>query len=281
MNGGLGAGDSGLGDPGENGGRREIPGESFPNHPVPPDQPPDAAGPQPPVPSPPEVFWGYSELFLFAGLAIPAMLAGFGLVRAVITLFRLHPIRAAEVLLEQFVGYVFLFLVLVVIFRAQYARSFWAALAWKPLNAPPLIVLGAGWITAFLVVGVGYLIHTPTTANPMTELLNDRASIVLVAVFGVTLGPMAEELAFRGFLQPLLAKSFGTAAGILLAALPFGLLHLAEYGYSWRHVVLISGAGAAFGWMRHVTGSTKSSTLMHAAYNAVFFAALWSSKQAA
>jgi membrane protease YdiL (CAAX protease family) len=218
-------------------------------------------------------------LFLFTGLAVPAMLAGFGLVRGEMTLFRLHPIRAAEVLMEQFVGYLFLFLVLVMIFRVQYARSFWESLAWKPFNAPPLLVLGAGWITAFVVVGFGYLIHTPTTANPMTELLNDRASIVLVAFFGVTLGPLAEELAFRGFLQPLLARSFGTVAGIVLASLPFGLLHFPEYGYSWRHVVLISGAGAAFGWMRHVTGSTKASTLMHAAYNAVFFIALWSSKQ--
>src|SRR4051794_8232361 len=115
---------------------------------IPPDDPVS-----PTNPPAPEVFWGYAELFLFAGLAIPAMLAGFGLVRAVVMVFRLHPIRAAEVLMEQFAGYVFLFLVLVVIFRAQYARSFWDALAWKPLKAAPLLVLGAGWITAFLVVG--------------------------------------------------------------------------------------------------------------------------------
>jgi hypothetical protein len=30
--------------------------------------------------------------------------------------------------------------------------------------------------------------------------------------------------------------------------------------------------------MRHATGSTKASTLMHSAYNALFFAALWGSK---
>ena len=65
------------------------------------------------------------------------------------------------------------------------------------------------------------------------------------------------------------------AGGILLAAIPFGLLHFPEYGNSWRHALLISGAGVAFGWMRQVTGSTKASTLMHAAYNALFFAALW------
>jgi membrane protease YdiL (CAAX protease family) len=38
-------------------------------------------------------------------------------------------------------------------------------------------------------------------------------------------------------------------------------------------VVLISLAGAAFGWMRQATGSTRASTIMHAAYNALFFAA--------
>lgn len=245
---------------------------------TPPGLPPP--GPWPPAPlSAPEVFWGYSELFLFMGLAVPAMLAGFGLVRAVLMLFRLHPIRAAQVLMEQFVGYFFLFLILVVIFRLQYGRPFWESLGWKPVNAPPLKVVMAGWLTAFAVVGIGTLIRTPTTSNALTELMQDRVSLVLVAVFGVTLGPLAEELAFRGFMQPLLVRSFGTVPGILLAALPFGLLHLAEYGYSWRHVLLIGGAGAAFGWMRHATGSTKAATLMHAAYNALFFAALWSSKQ--
>jgi membrane protease YdiL (CAAX protease family) len=55
----------------------------------------------------------------------------------------------------------------------------------------------------------------------------------------------------------------------------FGLLHFPEYGNSWRHALLITAAGAAFGWMRHATGSTKASALMHAAYNALFFAALF------
>jgi membrane protease YdiL (CAAX protease family) len=90
---------------------------------------------------------------------------------------------------------------------------------------------------------------------------------------------VAEELIFRGFLQPLLVRSLGAVPGILAAAVPFGLLHFSEYGNSWRHAVLISGAGAAFGWMRHATGSTKASTLMHAAYNALFFASLWGSKR--
>src|SRR6185295_12752061 len=105
--------------------------------------------------------------------------------------------------------YLFLFLVLVVIFRFQYGRPFWASLAWRPIPMPPLWIIGAGWLTAFTVVLVGYLIHTPTTSNPLTDLMQDRASIIIIGAFGVTLGPMAEELAFRGFLQPLLVRSLG------------------------------------------------------------------------
>ena len=87
-----------------------------------PDQPPAAAA-EIPEPASDPVFWGFSDLFLFAGLAVPAMLAGFGLVRAVLLLFHIHPIRAAEALAEQFIGYLFLFLVLVVILRQPSVSS--------------------------------------------------------------------------------------------------------------------------------------------------------------
>ena len=132
----------------------------------------------------------------------------------------------------------------------------------------------AGLAAALSVAVISYLIRTPNTSNPMTNLMQDRASVFLLAVFGVTLGPLCEELAFRGFLQPLLVRSFGPVAGILGAAIPFGLLHFQEYGNSWRHALMIALAGAAFGWMRHATGSTRASTLMHAAYNSLFFYAL-------
>jgi len=240
------------------------------------DEPP--ADPQP-APAPPErdPFWGYSDLLLFGGLALPAMLSGFGLVKVTLYLLRLHPGRAAEAVAAQFMGYLFLSLVLVVIFRLQYGRPFWKSLGWTRIPVPPMWVAIAGWLAAFAVVLVGYLIRTPTTGNPMTELIQEnRLSLILVGIFGVTVGPLAEELAFRGFLQPLLVRSLGVPLGIVLTAIPFGLLHAPEYGYSWRHAALITTAGAAFGWMRHATGSTKAATLMHSAYNALFFAALFS-----
>jgi membrane protease YdiL (CAAX protease family) len=82
---------------------------------------------------------------------------------------------------------------------------------------------------------------------------------------------MCEELAFRGFMQPLFTRSWGPAPGILLSAICFGILHLPQYGFSWQHGVLISLAGAAFGWMRWVSKSTMGSTVMHSAYNLTLF----------
>jgi uncharacterized protein len=237
---------------------------------------PPAPGPWPPAPS--EAFWSYSDAFLFIGLALPAMLAGLGVVRGTTAIFHLHPGAAADAIAQQFAGYFFLFLVLLLIFRLQYERPFWESLGWRPIAWNPAQIALAGWGAAIAVNVTGYLMHTPNTNNPLSDLMESRTGLILVTIFGTTLGPLAEELIFRGFFQPLLVRSLGAVAGILLTSLPFGLLHFREYGNSWRHAVLICGAGAAFGWMRHVTRSTKASVLMHSAYNLLFFAALWSSK---
>jgi membrane protease YdiL (CAAX protease family) len=130
-----------------------------------------------------------------------------------------------------------------------------------------------GLATALVIAMLSSVIRTPTTPNPMTEMMSDRLSVTLLAIFGVSIAPLTEELAFRGFLQPVLVRSLGVAPGIIAAALPFGLLHFQEYGNSWHHVVLISAAGSAFGWMRHATGSTRAAVIMHSAYNALFFIA--------
>jgi membrane protease YdiL (CAAX protease family) len=112
----------------------------------------------------------------------------------------------------------------------------------------------------------------------MTKLLHSPGAIIPIAIFGVTVAPVVEELVFRGFLQPLLKRDVGTVAAIIAANIPFGILHFSEYGNSWRHVVVITLAGVAFGWMRHASGSTRASALMHAAYNGLFFYALVNAK---
>jgi len=241
-------------------------------------EPGPEAAPLPPLPPPPEryPFWGYSDLLLFAGLAVPSVLAGLAIVKGVMLLLHLHPAaRAAELLPAQFLGYAILFGALLLIFRMQYSRPFWRSLGWTGMRLPFFWIVIAGLATGYAVAALAStLIRVPESGNPMTRLMEDRGSLVLMAAFGITVGPLCEELAFRGFLQPLLVRSLGAVAGILAAAVPFGLLHYQEYGDSWRHALLIFLAGAAFGVMRHITGSTRASTVMHASYNALFFLAL-------
>jgi membrane protease YdiL (CAAX protease family) len=130
----------------------------------------------------------------------------------------------------------------------------------------------AGIMLSFGVLALAALLRVPQKETPMEQLLSDWLSLVVAAVLGVTLGPWFEELMFRGLLQPVAVRALGVIPGIVIAALPFALLHGPQYGWSWKHILLITVAGAAFGWKRHTSGSTGAAAVMHSAYNMVLFA---------
>jgi uncharacterized protein len=217
-------------------------------------------------------FWGYLDLLGFVLIALLGLVVESVLSAALISvthLKQIYVLMPAQVLL-----YAFLLGTLALIFRRYYGRPFWHSLRWVPVELNTPFVVIAGVMVAFGVMVSSVLMRTPDIDSPMKSLLSDPASVVMIAVIGTTLAPVCEEIVFRGFLQPLLVRSLGAAPGILLTALAFGLMHLQEYGYSWRHGLLIALAGAAFGWMRQRTGSTKAAALMHATYNCVFFVLL-------
>lgn len=220
-----------------------------------------------------DVFWSYRDLALFIGLAIPCLLGGSLIVKgALLALYISTPHKALELLPGQFLGYGLLYIGLALIFRLEYHRPFWRSLGWRhPTGFGIPFIAVTGSMQAFAIAILGALLKTPETHGPMEQLLSDRISLILVAIFGVTLGPVCEELAFRGFMQPLFLRSLGVAPGIVLSGLAFGLLHLPQYGYTWQHGVLITLAGVGFGWMRSASGSTLGSTIMHSAYNLTLF----------
>lgn len=258
------------------------PAESDPGGFTPPPDTPHAEAPAMPdatCPAPhhdPYPFWNYVDLVVFFGLAFPCVLLGAFTVKFFLWVFhiRVHSL-ALELVPAQFLGYGFLFFALYLLLTVHYQRPFWQSLQWVRTRPGVSRTVLYGFIMAFAVALLGAALHTPDIHTPMKDLLSDRSSVLLIAIFAVTLGPLCEELAFRGFLQPVLVRSFGPVAGILLAAIPFGLLHLSQYGGSWRHGLLITVAGGGFGWLRQVSGSTRAAAIMHAAYNFIFFAALF------
>jgi hypothetical protein len=237
------------------------------NAPVDP-QPPEA----PPEP-PPYPFWTWEDVMIFFGMGLPCLVLSLVLVEAVAWLAPLPKEGAFKLIAAQGVGYILWFASLVLLLRTRYDAPFWESLAWFWPHQGFWRSVFQGPMLAFAVAWLGLFLQTPAIDMPFTKMLSDPASIVLIGLFATTVGPLCEELSFRGFLMPLLMRRFGVWPGILIAAAPFALLHGPQYAWSWRHLILLMLAGAAFGRVRYTTGSTAAATLTHATYNLTFFSA--------
>jgi uncharacterized protein len=118
---------------------------------------------------------------------------------------------------------------------------------------------------------LGVVLRTPAIPTPVDRLISGRGSLLLVIVFAVVLGPVFEELLFRGFFQPLLERALGAWPAIILAATGFALLHGQEYRWMWQQLLVVGLAGVAFGYARFKAGSTAAAALLHSGYNLTFF----------
>jgi membrane protease YdiL (CAAX protease family) len=229
--------------------------------------------PEPTVSSEPT--WDFNDLLLFVFLAMLSV--GLAQVISYLAVHALHlpeKERALAIMPSQLLLYALLFAALYAILKLQYGRTFWPSLAWVNYSLSAFTVVTLGFLLAFAIGGSARLLHTPEVDTPMRHLLERRVTLIEFGLVGTTVGPLCEELVFRGFMQPVFVRSLGPVLGILITAMLFGSLHLAQNGFAWQSGVLITLAGMAFGWMRHVTGSTKASTLMHSAYNFLYFLAV-------
>lgn len=233
---------------------------------------------QAPVPQKGEIFWGWHDFFLFFFIIVMslgmAMLASYG----IRNLFHVSEVRMNIVLvLGQFAAYGVAFVCLKLMFQAEYGEPLLLSLHWLPTTIEAVRLMLIGLAQAFVIYLLGATMSIPHVDTPMNRLLSDRPTAIVIAILGVAIAPIAEELAFRGLLQPLLIRTIGVAPGILVTSFLFGAMHLEQYG-AWQSVLLITMAGAGFGTMRHVTGSTRASAYMHAGYNSALFLLFFSQK---
>jgi hypothetical protein len=128
-------------------------------------------------------------------------------------------------------------------------------------------MLGLGALVLLSLNLLGHFLPMPQS-TPFEELFSRPRDAYLMSVFAITLGPLMEELFFRGFLYPVLARRMGVVWGIFFTALPFGLIHMFQYGYAWGVVLLIFLMGVVCTAVRAATGSVASSFLVHVGYNA-------------
>ncbi len=210
-------------------------------------------------------FWNYTDLLILAGLIFPCLVAGLGVAQ-------LYP-QSIRVWVGQLLFYLLWICCFYFVLKVRYFdESLPQGLAWFYPRRGLIVALAAGPLLAITVGFLGALLRTPLIDTPFRKLLHGQGSIFLFGVFSVLLGPFVEELVFRGFMMPLFSRTFGIPLGILLAALPFGLMHGPQYGWLWQPIVLVTFTGVIFGIVRQWTGSTLASAAMHSAYNLTVFA---------
>ena len=100
-----------------------------------------------------------------------------------------------------------------------------------------------------------------------------------LVVLQVTLGPVLEEVVFRGYLFTLLMWSFDNLAAesrsrltVIVSAVAFASAHLLQPGVSWLQFGCITFTGTLYGWCRCRSESVAPAAAAHAAYNLSLYA---------
>jgi membrane protease YdiL (CAAX protease family) len=171
-------------------------------------------------------------------------------------------------ILSQFLAYVAVAAYMIMLVQGKYHQPFWQAIRWNwPRNVVLMLLLGM--FTVSLDLLSRYLPMPKTT--PFDQFFARPSDAYLMVVFAVTFGPLMEELFFRGFLYPILARWTGATVAVVLTALPFGLIHYVQYK-SWAAVLVIALVGVVLTTVRAVTKSVAASFLVHVGYNGTLMA---------
>ena len=247
--------------------------------------------------------------FIFFALAVVVTLTVGLLIVGIATLLAPHhPTDFRTLLLDprlaipsQAIEYLVLLAATALLFRSIWQRPFWQTLHW---NAPAVArrwipLLATGVALGLLNGAASNLLPMPKQAPILDDLMRSTSGAWLMFLFGTTLAPLLEEIAFRGFLLPSLinfltgrprpaplpenslaplpprqASPFIVPISILLASIPFALLHSEQVSGAWAPVLLIGIVSVVLCIVRLWTRSLAASAFVHATYNFTLFAGM-------
>lgn len=142
------------------------------------------------------------------------------------------------------------------------------------LVAPPrrwwgyAAVLYAAYASAWMALGVLVSLALGVPDHGFAARWGEvgQGALGRAVLLAVVLGPLLEEIVFRGVLQRALTHRFGIRIALPLAAVLFALIHLPELGL--QHLT----AGILYGWAYHRSGSLWIAVALHSLDNAVTIA---------
>lgn len=135
------------------------------------------------------------------------------------------------------------------------------------------IILVAGFLVELATKNAGV---TPEHQAVVQRFLEERSYLGILAIiaFGALIGPVTEEVLFRGFLQPALKEIMGGMKAILLTSFFFALIHFNLYIF-----IQIFILGLLLGYLYEKTGTLVAPLSVHILHNSVSLCVLLWIKQ--
>jgi uncharacterized protein len=171
----------------------------------------------------------------------------------------------------QLVAYTLLFFLMYAIVRNHIDGDVFAAIRWNwPKNWGNYLL--AGLLLAICLVPFEYFLPIPKKL-PVDEFFKTARDAYILSIFGIFFAPIFEELFFRGFLYPVIARRLGMGASIFITSVLFAGIHGSQLKYSWAPVLMIFIVGLTLTTVRALKKSVAATILMHMAYNGTIFVA--------
>ena len=167
--------------------------------------------------------------------------------------------------------------------KTRVAGSFWRTIGWRPLVTHRLpkgisyAALIAGGLSLSMFVQFASQFYQPKEQLPIEAFFQDRGSALLLMSVSVLIAPVLEETIFRGLIYPVIARSLGMAASVVITGTLFGLLHAAQLWGGWTQIVLLILVGIVLTYARAATPTVFASYLLHLSYNSFLFVAFLAS----
>jgi uncharacterized protein len=225
--------------------------------------------------------WGWWDLALLvviavAGLGVFWAFLGMGFYMAGITKEQFQNSVAYQgrfaIIAMVFLSFLLLFY-LAAQMRLRFRSPILRTLRWRSFDTgrvPPRIAYLGFILGGFLLsisVALASSAFNPKNKMPIEQFFQDRHTALLLLIMSVTVAPLFEETIFRGYIYPVVARTFGVAPGVVLTGLLFGLLHASQLGGNLPQVALIIAVGIVFTAARAKTGSVLPGYLLHVSYN--------------
>jgi hypothetical protein len=237
--------------------------------------------PPPAVEAPRDPVWTAMDLVRLVVLTIVSLIAGVFAV-VLIARFWIYPHSSigdiARIPLVAVAGqglaYLLVFAYMYILVTRERRRpDFLDAIHWNWPSSPAVYVL-IGVVLSFALQILASRLPIPKNL-PIDTFFSTPSEAWVLTIFGITLAPLMEELFFRGFLYPLLARGIGMTAAIVITGFAFALLHGSQLMYSWGPVLVIFLVGIVLTIVRARKNSVAAGFIVHVAYNGTISALMF------